>query len=116
MCAVGIKADSAVDQVDNDVLTVYSNVAGTSPIAALGEVDLGDFEYIGFDTGVPFRTFPASPMKLSADSRTVTVTVGSGNGAPGGGASGTAKWTNPSCNCQVWESIDGIETDEDREF
>lgn len=113
---VGIKADSKVDQVDNDLLTVYSDVAGTSPIAALGEVDLGDFRYIGFDTAIPFRTFPSSPMKLSADSRTVIVTVGSGTGAPAGGASGTAKWTNPSCSCQVWESIDGIETDEDREF
>jgi hypothetical protein len=113
---VGIKADSQVDQVDNDRLSVYSDVAGTSPIAALGEVDLGDFEYIGFDTGLPFRTWPNSRMKLSADSRTVTVTLGTGAGPPGGGASGTAKWTNPSCNCQVWESIDGTDSDEDREF
>ena len=79
-------------------------------------MDLGDFEYVGFDTGLPFRTWPYSPMRLSADGQTVIVTLGQGTGSPGGGASGTAKWTRPSCNCQVWESIDGTDTDEDREF
>ena len=113
---VSIRADSKLDQVDNDILSVHGNVAGTSPITALGEVDLGDFEYVGFDTGLPFRTWPHSPMRLSPDGRTVIVTLGQGTGPPGGGASGTAKWTRPSCNCQVWESIDGTDTDEDREF
>ena len=110
------QADSKVDQVDNDILTVHGNVAGTSPIAPLGEVDLGDFEYVGFDTGLPFRTWPSSPMRLSSDSRTVTVTVGSGDRPSRRRCFRHGQWTSPSCNCQVWESIDGTDTDEDREF
>jgi arylsulfatase A-like enzyme len=113
---VGIRADSQVDDADNDTLGIYSDVAATSRIAALGDVDLGDYAYVRFDTNNPFRVWPNSPMKVSPDGRTVTVTVGPGTGPPDGGPVGTAKWTNPACGCQVWESIDGADADEDREF
>ena len=113
----GVKADSAVDVYDDDMASVYSDLAGANRIGLLGEVDLGDFTYVPFDTGgFPFRTWPRSAMKLTHGNRTVTVTLSSGTGSPGGGGPGTAQWTTPACNCAVWESIDGSETDEDREF
>jgi hypothetical protein len=113
---VGVKADSQADVYDSDTLGVYSDLAAMSRIALLGDVDLDDFDYIPFDTGIPLRTWPRSSMRLSGDGRTAVVTLGTGTGSLGDGAAGTARWTTPACNCTVWESIDGAETAEDREF
>jgi arylsulfatase A-like enzyme len=114
---VGIKADSQADVYDHDTLGVYSDLAGTSRIALLGDVDLGDFDYIPFDTGgFPFRTWPRSAMSLSGDGSTVVVTLSPGTASLGDGEAGTARWKAPSCGCIVWESIDGLDTAQDREF
>jgi hypothetical protein len=113
---LGVKADSQADQFDNDTAAIYSDLAGLNKITALGDLDLGDFDYVPFDTGVPLRTWPRSLMRMTNSNRTVVVTLTAGTGSPGDGELSTVKWTNPGCGCQVWESIDGSDTDEDREF
>lgn len=112
---VGIKADSQADSYDADTVGVYRDLAGTNRIAMLGDVDLNDFDYIAFDTGIPFRTWPRSPMKMMSQNKIAVVTLGQGTGSLGNGVA-TTVWTNPVCDCTVWESIDGAETGEDREF
>ena len=111
----GVKADSLVDQYDNDTAGVYGDLAGTDRIAALGDLDLGDNDYVPFDNAVPFRTWPRSPMRLEG-SRTIVITLSEGSASFGDGEVGTVKWTGSACGCAVWESIDGADSDEDREF
>jgi arylsulfatase A-like enzyme len=113
---MGLKADSQVDQFDNDTGAIYSDLAAMNKILPLGDFDLADFDYIPFDTGIPLRTWPRSAMELTNSNKTVVITLGSGTGSLGDGEVGTVAWTNPACNCKVWESIDGADTGEDREF
>lgn len=112
----GVRADSEADLYDADTAAVYSDVAGTNRIAALGDLDLGDFDYVPFDTTLPFRTWPRSAMRMTGGNRTVVVTLSDGSASLGDGAVGTVRWDGSACGCAVWESIDGADSGEDREF
>ena len=113
-CAtVDVKGDLRIVLTDSDTLSVHRDVAGTADqITQLGAVDLDDDNYVGYGT---LRTWSHSPADLSDDGRRLVITLGTGGLGTTGTISGnTARWTNPFCGCQVFESAQA--TGEDRDF
>ena len=102
------------DELDSDLLKVYSDTAGTLQISALGSVDLADDDYVSYAPIV--RSFTASPMEMLNSNRAVKITLGSGTAGTLGTGTGTAVWSAPFCGCSIWESVDSADPGPDREF
>jgi hypothetical protein len=111
---VSIVGDGFLDELDSDQLLVYSDQAGTFPVAALGSIDLGDDDYVA--TAPTVRNFTASPMELTGGGQAVKITLGSGSVGATGTGTGTAVWSAPFCGCKVWESVNPADIGRDREF
>jgi hypothetical protein len=111
---VSVIGDGFLDEQDSDTLIVYSDTAGTLPLAALGSVALADDDYVSFQPNV--RSFTASPMEMVNGNTGVQVTLGSGIVGTTGTGVGTAVWSAPFCACRIWESVAPGDSGPDREF
>jgi hypothetical protein len=119
---VGLKGDIAADPDDTDSIKIYRSDAASDEstlVTELGTIDMGRENYFGTNV---YKRSPMELLTLPNGTSALRITLNEGSaGSPNQFGLGTMLWRTPPASsfcgsCEIWESLDGTDPSEDREF